>query len=84
MENDTLLSACVVRRCSVGTHNLELAKQLVPLEEGNLLPPLGPQYKSLHQDTNQHGHTPQEHQNDQSEGQALQKGGSNATVNVRS
>ena len=76
-ESDTLLSACV-HRCSVGTHNLELPKQLVPPEKGNLLPPLGPQHKSLQQDTNQHGHTPQECQNDHSERQGLQKGGSNA------
>ena len=59
--------------CRAGTYNLEIAKQLVPPEEGDLLPALCTQHKALHYDTSHHGDGPQHRQDKHSEAKALKR-----------
>ena len=67
--------------CSVGTHNFKVPKQLVPPEEGDLVPALSSQHKALYYDANHHGNTPQEHQDDQSETNNIEREDRNESSN---
>ena len=68
--------------CSVDTHNFKVAKQLVPPEEGDLVPALSSQYEALYYDANHHGNAPKEYQDDQSERRTLKEKDRNENTEI--